>query len=303
MIVYVNGCSHSAGACVHITKTYPHMFMNSVVGKDNYTDILLREKHKGGVVYHSDLLDGVKGDEHILVNQAFFGKSNDGIYFETIDFILRMESKGLKPDYVFVQWSSPNRKLITQFHMEDWEERTKPTKHKFCDLTSNIAHVNPHDDWGDAGLLFEPYASKHTLQLMVSMQEFLKQRNIDYIFIPYMELINNKHLIELDLLDKSKLTTDLFKGHRNEFRKRSFVCDTQGHPDILGNYFIYMKCLEMLGMEMFIKGLKQIGFSHTVYKQRNHPSILKVAKQFWDTLGDASVEEFNRIKKKIGSII
>ena len=71
MIVYVNGCSHSAGACVHITKTYPHMFMNSVRGKDNYTDILLREKDKGGIVYHSDLLDDVKDDEHLLVNQHF----------------------------------------------------------------------------------------------------------------------------------------------------------------------------------------------------------------------------------------
>lgn len=295
MIVYVNGCSHSAGACVHITKTYPHMFMNSVVGKDNYTDILLREKDKGGVVYHSDLLDDVKDDEHLLVNQAFFGKSNDGIYFETIDFILRMESKGLKPDYVFVQWSSPNRKLITQFPIEE-------SKHKFCDLTSNIAHVNPHD-WKESGLLFEPYASKHTLQLMVSMQEFLKQRNIDYVFIPYMELINNKHLIELNLLDKSKLTTDLFEGHRNQFRKKSFVCDLHGHPDIIGNYFIYMKCLELLNMEMFIKGLKQIGFSHTVYKERSKPNILKVAKQFWDTLGDASDREIVRIKRKLNSII
>ena len=64
-----------------------------------------------------------------------------------------------------------------------------------------------------------------------------------------------------------------------------------------------MKCLELLNMEMFIKGLKQIGFSHTVYKERSKPNILKVAKQFWDTLGDASDREIVRIKRKLNSII
>ena len=57
-----------------------------------------------------------------------------------------MESKGLKAfSYVFVQWSSPNRKLITQFPIEE-------SKHKFCDLTSNIVNVNPHD-WKESWIV------------------------------------------------------------------------------------------------------------------------------------------------------
>ena len=56
--------------------------------------------------------------------------------------------------------------------------------------------------------------------------------------------------------NNKKLTTDLFKGHRNEFRKKTFVCDKSGHPDLLGNYILCLKCLEVLELEEFIKGLK-----------------------------------------------
>lgn len=303
MITYANGCSHTAGACVDIDDTYPHMFMNFIVGKNNFKEIILRNKQDGGVVYHSNLLDEVEKDDNLVVNQAWFGKCNDRIYFETIDFILRMESKGLKPNYVLLQWSGPNRKAITPFHIEDWAptEAYLGHQHKFCDLTSNLHTANPHDNV-QSGLYFEPYASKHTLQLMVSMQEFLKQRDIKYTFIPYMELINNKHLIELDLLDKSKLTTDLFKGHRNEFRKKTFVCDKSGHPDLLGNYILCLKCLEVLELEEFIKGLKYINFNSKLYKERGTPLVLKAAKQFWDSLGDASLEEINKLKQKIMKI-
>ena len=67
--------------------------MNFTVGKDNYTDILLREKEKNGIVYHSDNLMMLKMMKILLVNQKHFSVNQMKNHFETIDFILRMESQ------------------------------------------------------------------------------------------------------------------------------------------------------------------------------------------------------------------
>ena len=92
-------------------------------------------------------------------------------------------------------------------------------------------------------IYFETYASKHTLQLMISLQDFLKKYGIEYVFIPYMELEKSPLQIETEVLDLNKFTTDPFVGHRNIFRFKGLACDEAGHPNELGNYFLLSKIL------------------------------------------------------------
>lgn len=281
MIVYSNGCSHTAGACVSRRETYPHAFMDYVTSPlgvkraDEWEYFIL--PHYNTIQHQEDILNH-KGD-HLLVFHAHHGKSNDKIYYETIDTILRMISIGKKPDYALIQWSGPNRKLFTSEPGND--DR---------DINSQIFSSTPHD-YTEQGLYFEPFASKHTLQLMISLQDFLIKHDVEYVFIPYMELIQVPTMIELDSLDLTKLTVDPFKGHRNIFRYEGLSGDVHGHPNELGNYFILVQILRILNLEEFDKGMS-FWSDWSIKKITNfweyQGGRYSIVKKLWNKLEDAT---------------
>lgn len=282
MIVYSNGCSHTAGACIVRQLTYPHAFISSLVGWNLYDEVFV-DSNSHDVI---DIMKSISDNPHQLIFQAHHGKSNDRIYFETIDSILRLIKMDKKPDYVLVQWSGPNRKVHIPYPYEN-------------NLYGGVLDANPHD-YFENGIYWEPYASKHTLQLMISLQSFLKSYDIEYVFIPYMELVDNEWLIEMDLLDTSRCTTDVLKGHRNEFRKKCMVCDENGHPDILANDLIVSKILKILDLTEFEKGLafyRSWSVKGTVSSDLY--GTLSYIRKFWNKLGDGALWELKDIKSLI----
>ena len=55
--------------------------------------------------------DYISKDENQLIDYSDHGKSNDLIYYETLHFLLSLQKKGLKPDFVVIQWSGVNRRV------------------------------------------------------------------------------------------------------------------------------------------------------------------------------------------------
>jgi|TARA_A200000159_G_scaffold58360_1_gene53843 hypothetical protein len=237
MILFTNGCSHTAGVCVLPPLTWPWMLTRSLIDEEWKTPINEIENNPQ---------DYISKDENQLIDYSDHGKSNDLIYYETLHFLLSLQKKGLKPDFVVIQWSGVNRRV-----------HSIPGG---SGVNYGLINVNPHDN-AEFGPWFEPYASKHTLQLMLHLQMYLKSNDIKYAFIPYMEVDKrNKFLVELDFLDETKCTTSPLIGHRNEFRRKGLSGDTHGHPNLLANYLLTSEVMEILdcgevkGLSFFTNG-------------------------------------------------
>ena len=252
MFVFTNGCSHTAGHCVSKPYTWPELFMNSIVKEYTplYPYIEQRYDWNEYIDYSCNSVPipedlnvwyGNTEGNHKLLELSDHGKSNEEIYYETLHFLLELENRNNLPDIVIIQWSGVNRRLHTEPSRSD-------------KIEEGIVRVNPKDN-SELGLLFEPYASKHTLQMMLHLQTYLKSKNIPYVFIPYMRVRSeNKYLIELNYLDASRLTCSVLYGHTDEFRNRYLTCD-YGHPNLLGCYVLTSKILEVLNLKDFEKGL------------------------------------------------
>ena len=82
----------------------------------------------------------------------------------------------------------------------------------------------------------------------------LKQNNITYCFIPYMEF--DKAVLDatekLKYLDESKFTASLKEGHRNYFIDNKLVIDSAGHPNTIGYNRLAKMTLEILRKTVLI---------------------------------------------------
>lgn len=221
MIIYTNGCSHTAGHCMKRSKTWPHIVMKSIIGSETYSNNL---EHKI-----------IKKNSNVLYNQALHGAGNDYIFHKSLENITGLLNSGNKPDYVILQWSGPNRRLHS----------TADGGHLF---------VNPYDNT-ELGVVFEPMGSEHTLHFMFAMQEFLKNNNINYLFFNYMELsklIKKSAVykcIDFNNIVNFDSTNNMFDGLIDFFKSNDMNCDEGGHPNELGNYFIGKHIVETIGYE------------------------------------------------------
>lgn len=283
MIVYSNGCSHTIGFCRgSIEDSYISIISKSLF-RDDY-ELLLGTKKIGYNVFKSDVnlnffkKKSVKNNK-VLIN-ADYGKSNDTIFFETINTICELKKEGIKIDYAIIQFSGSNRRIHT--------------------LPNNtFKYVNPHDNF-ELGIKFEPYASLSTLQYILILQELFKKEDIEYVFIPYIELdiktIENNCM--LDFIDTKRLTTKLSDGHRNHFRKKNCVCDYAGHPNLLGNYILADKVLDILGLNDSLIGFYDY-FNNSnkgLQEYLGSPSDNQknILKKYYNKLGDGSLKEIKK---------
>lgn len=271
MVIYSNGCSH--------TKTSDHFFSHG------YIDIISKELF-GESYKQIELPRGLNNDEknelinkdinssNIVFKHSLSGKSNDLIFFETLNFIYTTLSTKIKPDLIIIQWSGPNRR----FHVE---------------YDGNIVDVNAHDN-SELGVKFEPIATEQTIQYMVTLQDICKFNEIDFIFIPYMELdkdvaIDNPLVKRLELDRFSTLPTE---GHRNYFRKNGLSMDIQGHPNFYGIYELSKIVLKILG-----KNIRPIDFyiQKDDIKNSNHPRSGFI-KKYSSEIGDGVLEHIKKLK-------
>lgn len=280
IIIYSNGCSHTEVPDTEYQSSYTDIVFQEVF---KTTDYIIKPISSG--VINSDSKDEIEiPNENVIFRQARFGKSNDLIFFETINFINYIYSIGKKIDLITLQWSGPNRRFHT-------------------DHNGTIFNVNPHD-FSELGIKFEPIATEHTIHFMKLFQDICKLYKIKYICIPYMEVDNKvfKKNLYKDTLDFSNYTTSIIKGHRNDFRKKRLVVDLQGHPSAKGIYEIGKTICNKFN----INSIKNI--EHYFSKKDLVRTLLKekdkqVLKTHFTELGDATDSEliklFNNLTKKL----
>lgn len=221
MIIYTIGCSNTIGHCVKFTKTWPNIIMHSIIG-NNY-DINPSEFHS----------------KNILFNEANFGVGNDYIFHTSIEKISKLIDNDKKPDYVFVQWSGPNRRM-------------------YLTADGHPLYINPWDNV-EYGVLFEPQASLNSLHYIYALQEFLKLNKIKYFFFNYIKF--DKSILETNIYNKIDFTkfiefgnkADLFSNCLDYFKMKDFTCDEQGHPSKEGNFEIAEKILNKLNISIIDK--------------------------------------------------
>jgi hypothetical protein len=222
MIIYTNGCSHTAGYCIPLQKTYTNIVMNSLCIDESYT---INPK-----LTHTPI------PTNILFNDARYGAGNDYIYHHSIERISQLISINKKPDYVIIQWSGSNRRMN-------------------CGTTGIVEFVNPWDR-PELGVPFEPMASEHSIHFIFALQEFLKSNKINYWFFNYMALdkcIKKSYI--LPLIDFTKFIDFgngdyLFEGLIDFFKSQNLCCDEQGHPNQEANFIIANKITDKLNVTM-----------------------------------------------------
>lgn len=226
MIIYSNGCSHTAG---HRERYKSHI---------RHTASMLMKYFKLVDITHEVFTVKLNYDNHFQNDVLFFeadsGKSNDLIFFETYNFINNSIEKGFHIDYAVIQWSGVNRRLHTKFD-------------------GNLVYITPHDNF-EFGIKFEPLATTQTIQYMHILQNLFESNNIEYAFIPYMGIDNdifNKFYLSKKL-NLDKFTTHPTTGHMNNFLKNGLTVDEEGHPSELGSYELSKLTLSILGKKELI---------------------------------------------------
>jgi hypothetical protein len=231
MIIYTNGCSHTAGHCVKPYQSWPQMLIGSLNDNKNFLSFYINSTKN--VVIKEELLIG----DWILFNEAQWGAGNDYIFHHTIESVNKLININKTPKLVVIQWSGTNRRLHSN---ELGGER----------------YINL-DDSPELGIKFEPMGSLHTCHYVYMLQEFLKLNQIPYLFFNYMawdnSVIKSETFSKLDFnnwIDFGFGKDIIFKGLIDLFKNKKFTCDSAGHPNIDGNHYIAKNILEKLNKEI-----------------------------------------------------
>lgn len=242
MFIFSNGCSHThwnfgEGYAALVART---LISNGAPFYQNRLEFATQYLFGGKVDDGNDYLEDpfltdvfLKNDEDLNLSFAYPGKGNDNIFHETYESLLYLKRINKLPDYVFIQWSGPNRRM----------------------------HSGVNEEWIDVGphrlphlqVKLEPMASMQTLHYMLILQNLLKEFNIEYVFICYMELDSHiKNIPAFKDLDISRFISlegfhPIFDGFRNQFRELEWSLDWHGHPDARAHYELYRLILEKLG--------------------------------------------------------
>jgi len=227
MILLTNGCSHSVPVKSE-QKTEWSSKVSEKLGIDDYVWMGLHDDF-----FFNDrnlYLDTISKlpKNNFTFSLASSGKSNDCIYFETIETIERLIKLNKKPDLVLIQWSGPSRR-ITMDISDDTIFCVTPE-----DIIENVAI--PH---------FEPLASELTIRYTSLLSDYLKIKNIDYRFLFYFN-IDNRCLNRDVLLDTTNYIS--FPNGLIEYMKSNdLTWDTAGHPSKQGHEYI---------SNLFLKNIK-----------------------------------------------
>lgn len=221
MLIYSNGCSHTAGHNIDWLRTWPHFTIRGILGHNQYQ-------------INPEIIG--KKEKNVLYNEGIRGAGNDYIFHQSLESISKLIQNNEKPNYVFIQWSGPNRR-------------------QHCLPNGEILFVNLFDNI-EYNVKFEPMGSMHTLHYIFCMQEFLKKNNIHYFFLNFMILDESiKHLNiykEIDL-DKFLYIEDdseiLFNGILSHLKKEHMTFDLGGHANEKGNLFVANKLLNKLKLK------------------------------------------------------
>ena len=278
MIIYSNGCSHTSDMKQHYDNVYIDILANEVL--QNYKLIKVQEGHYNDFKNFS--FKKLDTNTNYLLKNASHGKSNDLIFFESYNIIKDSIINNVKLDFVVIQFSGVNRRI-----------------HSNSD--GSLLNVNPFDN-SELGVKFEPFATEQSLQYILILQDLLKKHSIKYCFIPYMEFDSDTldKSSNLKLIDNNYLTTNLYDGHRNNFRTNGYVMDAPGHPNHQGYYILTKIILKKLGLSDKINPIEDY-FSDKIIKRdkKYNSSFLTWIKERGDVLKDGTNDDMNKLKNPI----
>lgn len=218
MILLTNGCSHSVPY-----KMQPGSEWCCQIHR------ILKIQHYSWMGLHDDFFftnrqvyfDSIDKLPHkdFTYSLASSGKSNDAIYFETIETIERLKKRNSKPDLVLIQWSGPSRRLTVN------------------PLQDEIFCVTPDDVIeGVAIPHFEPLASELTFRFSELLAQYLEKEKIEYRFLFYFDLDNRIFKFRKNIDDKKLIGFP--KGLISTMKNKGLVWDKPGHPNKGGHIFL-----------------------------------------------------------------
>ena len=229
MILLTNGCSHSVPV-----KARKNTEWSSIVSNK----LGIKEYHYMG--FHDDFffnnrklyINSIKNLPIIdfTFSLASSGKSNDCIYFETIETIERLILDNKKPDLVLIQWSGPSRRITMDIENDEI----------FCVTPDyKIENVSiPH---------FEPLDQELTLRYVSLLSDYLKNKNIDYRFLFYFPI--DTRCLGRDILLDSNNFISFPTGLIDFIVEKKLTWDKVGHPNEDGHVYISNLFLENLHKE------------------------------------------------------
>jgi hypothetical protein len=247
MIIYGNGCSHSKHTDT-LQNGSSGFYLSEHFKLKNISTWNIFQWIQP-VTFDKKLQSIYTEKDNFVLNVSNDGKSNDAIYFESVDNILKLIDNDCKPNLVTIQWSGPSRRMVMDTIMEN-HNKLDTTNETNMDMF--ITNCNPNDH---SHLLphLDPLGSIQTLFFIYSMQEFLKKHKINYTFHCYMELsLEIKNHFIFDKIDTSKFVTfsneDYFyEGWLPRMKnKPNAIIDEQGHPSVLGKQYIAHRILQKL---------------------------------------------------------
>jgi len=227
MVIYVNGCSISQDLfeCEENESkkfVWSRLLMNKFTNEYSYLrfDFNNLISKYGKKEYINNVND------NILINDSMDGAGNDYIYHTTVKNITSLIEKGMKPNYVIIQFSGPNRRYTYD--------------------GSDYRFITPRDSYFlHSFMLFEPIATEHTFVYMLSLQEILTKFNIDYRFFIYFEIDESKNKNIVNHINQEKIINftqeNIFKGLLNYMKINSYTRDEPGHLNKMGAKFISEK--------------------------------------------------------------
>jgi len=275
MVIYSNGCSHTRGSCRNrYEDSYIYIFLSSLVGKGNFISKYNPSRENTHMVGPNPYKN-LDSSLHYNIFDADYGKSNDKILYETYHSVLNSIREGVQIDYAIIQLTGPNRRM-------HWGP------------LGELIDVNLHDNV-ELGPKFEPTATHHSIQQILILQDLFRKHNIEYVFIPYMEF--DRYSLSknpfIDMIDYSRVLGTFEDGHRNFFRKKLWVCDYAGHPNLIANYYLAQKVLNLFGFDDSLIGFWDY-FSDTDVMFINDES--QFIKKYHDVLGDATSIQIKKLK-------
>ena len=233
MLIYSNGCSHTEGHTVDWKKTWPHLFIRNITNGNQYENKPKKIKNKNAII--NSIIPETQY-KNVLYNEGKNGAGNDYIFHQSLETISKLIQNNEKPDYIFIQWSGPNRR-------------------QHCLPDGEILYVNLFDNT-QHDIKFEPMGSMHTLHYIFSMQEFLKKHNINYTFLNFMALdesikkLNIYKEINLDKFLYIEYDSEiLFNGILSHLKKEEMTLDFGGHANEKGNFIVANELLKKLKLK------------------------------------------------------
>jgi hypothetical protein len=215
MLIYVNGCSHTAENINFNTDSSPYL-INSWAGV-----VLNKFDNKQG----------------ILINEARNGAGNDYIFHTTLEAVSKYIREGNTPSYVIIQWSGPNRRIHCN---EDGELL-------FVNLYDHTQYYVKFEPMASLQTIHYMYSIQEFLKQHKINYFFIPYMALDES-VKKTSIFN---LIDMDRVVDFNMGVDvLFKGVIDHILKNSLNRDAQGHPNEFGYQEIANKVLSHISKTM-----------------------------------------------------